>query len=74
MLTEDHWVFSDSIFTTGKNIEFYYPVYIELPDKCNFKIHESYDLLERLFENQKVLRVKNEIYYIQPVVWHAEIK
>lgn len=73
-LTENSWNFSDSILKKNKNIQFYYPIYIELPAKCNFKIHESYNLLKRFFENQKVLRIKDEIYYIEPMVWYAAIR
>ncbi|KAF2517202.1 hypothetical protein [Flavobacterium foetidum] len=73
-LTENNWVFSESIIKNNKNIQFYYPIYIELPSKCNFKIHESYYLLKQLFENQKVLRIKDGVYYIEPLVWYAAVR
>ncbi|MGQ7944180.1 hypothetical protein [Flavobacterium sp. WC2509] len=68
MLTEDHWVFSYSILKSGKNIEFYYPFYlsINLKTDCKIKVHESYNLLSDLCGAQKVLHIRNEIYFIAP--------
>jgi hypothetical protein len=72
-LTENSWIFSDAIIKKNKNIEFYYPIYIELSKKCNYKIHESNNLLNKLFEKQSVIQVKDDIYIIEPLVWFAEI-
>jgi hypothetical protein len=68
MLTEDHWVFSDRVVKSGKNIEFYYPFYFDITivQGCILRTHESYDLLRELCGNQKVLHVRDEIYYISP--------
>lgn len=74
LLIKSKWVFSDAILEKKKNIVFYYPLYIQQSEKCNYKIHESYNLLKRFFENEKVVRIKDEIYYIEPIVWYATIK
>ncbi|MET0945879.1 MAG: hypothetical protein ABWY22_10750 [Flavobacterium sp.] len=68
MLTEDHWVFSDSILKAGKNIEFYYPFYLEINMllDCETNIHESLDLLIKLFRDQKVLHAEGTVYFIAP--------
>lgn len=73
-LTENSWVFSKSALKKNKNIEFYYPIYlsIDLEDKCDIPIHESQILLKILFENEKVLHVKDEIYYLAPDFWSSE--
>ncbi|MFH6991783.1 hypothetical protein [Flavobacterium sp. FlaQc-48] len=68
MLTEEHWVFSDSILKSGKNIEFYYPFYMEISllEDCKTNVHESQGLLIKLFSDQKILHVRDEIYFIAP--------
>jgi hypothetical protein len=73
-LTANNWVFSESLLKRNSNIQFYYPVYVELPAKCNYKIHESYNFIKQLFEKEKVLRIKDEVYYIEPMVWYATVK
>ncbi|MGQ7944181.1 hypothetical protein [Flavobacterium sp. WC2509] len=68
MLTEDHWVFSDSILKSGKNIEFYYPFYMEINMliDCKISTNESFNLLIEMFGDQKVLHIRDKIYYIAP--------
>lgn len=74
LLTENKWIFSDAILEKNKNIVFYYPLYIQQTAKCNYRIHESYDLLMKLFKKQSVLLVDNDLYIIEPLLWHATIK
>ncbi len=74
LLIQDKWIFSDAIKEKDKNIQFYYPVYIQQSEKCNFKIHESYDLIIKLFKKYSVLSIDNDTYFIEPLVWHAKIR
>jgi hypothetical protein len=74
LLTENKWIFSEAVIKKDNNIEFYYPIYIQKSKKCNFKIHESYDLLKKLFKKHEVLSIDSDIYYIEPMLVYATIE
>ena len=73
LLTENKWIFSEAVIKKNNNIEFYYPIYIQKSKKCNFKIHESHDLIIKLFKKYSVLSFDNNIYFIEPLIWYAAI-
>ena len=74
MLTEKKWIFSSSFTKRDKIIEFYYPIYLEQSEECKFKIHESYDLIIKLFKKHSIITIDDDTYFIEPMVWHSSIR